>query len=117
MYMITPGEAGINFNDLSGLIDVNFADFTEVANTSCTFNAEFDYGTAYNPIKLKGLVLADFALYNNTDSTSETITSVTENLPLEGNYTVNFAFVTAKSYTLSINKDGYNGKKTFTAIA
>ncbi len=116
MYMITPEEAGVNFNDLSGLIDVNFADFTEVANTSCTFNAEFDYGTAYNPIKLKGLVLADFALYNNTNSQAEVITSAPENLPLEGNYTCNFAFVSGESYTLSIAKDGYYGKKTFTAI-
>ena len=116
MYMITPEEAGVNFNDLSGLIDVNFADFTEVANTSVTFNAEFDYGTAYNPIKLKGLVLADFALYNNTNSSAEVITSAPENLPLEGNYTCNFVFVTGESYTLSISKDGYYGKKTFTAI-
>lgn len=115
MYMITPEEAGINFNDLDGLIDVNFADLTQVANTSVTFNAEFDYGTAYNPIKLKGLVDTDFALYNNTTSTSETIASSNENLPLEGNYTVNFAFVSAESYTLSISKDGYDGEVTFTA--
>jgi hypothetical protein len=115
MYMITPEEAGINFNDLEGLIDVNFADLTQVANTSVTFNAEFDYGTAYNPIKLKGLVDTDFALYNNTTSTSETIGSATENLPLEGNYTVAFAFVSAESYTLSISKDGYDGEVTFTA--
>lgn len=117
MYMITPEEAGINFNDLEGLIDVNFADLTQAANTSVTFNAEFDYGTAYNPIKLKGLVASDFELYNNTNSTSETIGSVTENLPLEGNYTVAFAFVSAESYTLSISKDGYDGEVTFTAIS
>ena len=115
MYMITPEEAGINFNDLEGLIDVNFADLTQVANTSVTFNAEFDYGTAYNPIKLKGLVASDFELYNNTTSTSETIGSATENLPLEGNYTIAFAFVSAESYTLSISKDGYDGEVTFTA--
>ncbi len=117
MYMITPEEAGINFNDLEGLIDVNFADLTQVANTSVTFNAEFDYGTAYNPIKLKGLVASDFELYNNTNSTSETIGSATENLPLEGNYTIAFAFVSAESYTLSISKDGYDGEVTFTAIS
>ena len=115
MYMIQPDEAGINFNDLKGLIDVNFADFSEVANTSVTFNAEFDYGTAYNKILLKGLVGADFALYNNTTSTTETLGIVTENLPLEGNYTVNFAFVTGESYTLSINKIGFTGQITFTA--
>jgi len=116
MYMIQPDEAGVNFNDLKGLIDVNFADFTEVANTSVTFNAQFDYGTAYNKILLKGLVGADFALYNNTTSSAEVLGIVTENLPLEGNYTVNFVFVTGESYTLSINKVGFTGKVTFTAI-
>ncbi len=115
MYMIQPDEAGVNFNDLKGLIDVNFADFSEVANTSVTFNAEFDYGTAYNKILLKGLVGADFALYNNTTSTVEVLGVVTENLPLEGNYTVNFVYVTGESYTLSINKVGFTGKVTFTA--
>jgi hypothetical protein len=115
MYMIQPDEAGINFNSLQGLIDVNFADFTEVANTSVTFNAEFDYGTAYNKILLKGLVAADFALYNNTTSSAEVIGSVTPNLPLEGNYTVAFVFVTGESYTLSISKTGFTGSITFTA--
>lgn len=115
MYMVTPEEAGINFNDLKGLIDVNFADVVEVANTSITFDAEFDYGTAYNKLKLKGLVGSDFALYNNTTSATETIGSVTENLPLEGNYTLAFAFVTGESYTASINKDGFVGEYTWTA--
>ena len=115
MYMVTPEEAGINFNDLSGLIDVTFADVVEVANASITFNAEFIYGTAYNPLLLKGLVPADFELYNNTDSISETIAGVIENVPLEGNYTLSFAFVTGKSYTASISKDGFDGEYTFTA--
>lgn len=115
MYMVTPEEAGINFNDLSGLVDVTFADVVEVANTSITFNAEFIYGTAYNPLLLKGLVPADFELYNNTTSTSETITGVVENIPLEGNYTLSFTFVTGESYTASISKDGFDGEYTFTA--
>jgi len=115
MYMVTPEEAGINFNELQGLVDVTFADVVEVANTSITFNAEFIYGTAYNPLLLKGLTTSDFALYNNTTSTSETIALVTENIPLEGNYTLDFAFVTGESYTASISKDGFDGEYTFTA--
>lgn len=115
MYMVTPEEAGINFNDLSGLVDVTFADVVEDANVSITFNAEFIYGTAYNPLLLKGLVPADFELYNNTDSISETITGVVENIPLEGNYTLSFTFVLGKSYTASISKDGFDGEYTFTA--
>lgn len=115
MWMVTPEEAGVNFNDLSGLVDVTFADVVEVANTSITFNAEFNYGTAYNPLLLKGLVLADFALYDNTNSTSFAIGGVTENLPLEGNYTLSASFVSGDSYTASIDKDGFDGEYTFTA--
>lgn len=114
MYMITPEEAGINFNDLDGLIDVDFADLTQVANTSITFDAEFDYGTAYNPIKLKGLVTGDFAVFDNTGQSSLSIVA-TENVPLQGNYTLAGSFVSTHSYTASINKDGYNGSVTFTA--
>lgn len=118
MYMITPEEAGINFNDLKGLIDVTFADLTLVGSptTDVTFNAEFAYGTAYNPLLLKGLVLADFACYDNTNSTSFALTSVTENLPLEGNYTVVATFVAGDSYTLSIDKDGFDGEVNFVAL-
>ena len=114
MYMITPEEAGINFNDLDGLIDVDFADLTQVANTSITFDAEFDYGTAYNPIKLKGLATGDFAVFDNTGQSTLSIVA-NENVPLEGNYTLTGSFVSTHSYTASINKDGYNGKVTFTA--
>jgi len=115
MYMIQPDEAGINFNSLQGLIDVNLADMTQVANTSITFDAEFDYGTAYNRIKLQGLVANDFSLFNNTTSTAEVIASLTPNLPLEGNYTLAFAFVTGESYSVRVNKIGFTGSLDFTA--
>lgn len=114
MYMITPIEAGINFNDLNGLIDVNFNDVVEVANTSITFDAEFNYGTAYTLIKLKGLITADFDLYDNTNSITFAFTTA-ENIPLEGNYTMSAVFVTGDSYTASMDKDGFTGSYTFTA--
>lgn len=113
MYMITPEEAGINFNDLKGLLDVNFNDLTQVANTSITFDAELDYGTAYNPIKVKGLVTSDFEVKDASGSTL-TVTA-TENLPLEGNYTLAGSFVSATVYTAKVIKAGYTGSITFTA--
>lgn len=119
MHMVTPEEALINFNDLKGLVDVVFADFTQTGNpaVSVTFNAEFIYGTAYNPLLLKGLVQADFELYDNTNGATFTIGGVNENLPLEGNYTLSATFVAGDSYTLSINKDGFDGKIDFVAQA
>jgi hypothetical protein len=115
MYLITPAEAGVNFNELSGLVDVNFLNIVENANTDLTFDLNLDYGTAYNPIKFKGGQLSDFQLYNNTTLTLETITSVTENLPTEANYTLAFPFVTNESYTITIIRAGFTGSYTFTA--
>ena len=113
LYMITPEESGINFNDLTGLEDVNFNDLTQVATTSITFDAELDYGTAYNPIAVKGLVTADFKVADASGS-SLAVTSV-ENIPLEGNYTLTGSFVTGVTYIVEINKAGFVGKKTFVA--
>ena len=115
MYMITPTEAGVNFNDLSGLIDVNLTDLTVVA-TSVTFDAVLDYGTALNPIKFSGAISADFSLYNNTTSATVSVTAV-ENLPLEGNYTLTYiAQTAADSLTLSIDKTGFDGEVSYLAV-
>lgn len=113
MYMITPTEAGINFNDLQGLIDVNFTNQVETPNTDVTYDLVFDYGTAYNPLQFIGAVLADFQLYNNTTASVVSLASVVENN--DGNYTFTYAFVTGDSYTLSVEKDGFDGEVTFTA--
>jgi hypothetical protein len=115
LYMITATEAGVDFNTLNGLVDVYAINVVEVANTSLTFDAVTDYGTALNPILFKGGVVADFELYNNSTSTIVTIASVVENLPTEGNYTLSYAFVTGDSYTLTIVRQGYTGIYTFVA--
>jgi hypothetical protein len=115
MYMITPTEAGINFNDLQGLVDVNFVNDVEIPNIAITFDALLDYGTALNPLKVKGLVIGDFQLTNLSTSTIETIGNVNENLPLEGNYTLSFVWVSGETYEILIIKDGFTGVYTFTA--
>lgn len=113
MYMVTPTEAGINFNDLNGLVDVNFVNGV-VGATDYTADLQLDYGTAYNPILFKGAVSADFALYNNTTASSVVVTSV-ENM--DGNYTFTFAAQTAgDSLTLSVDKTGFDGEVTFLAV-
>jgi hypothetical protein len=113
LYMITPEESGINMNDLTGLMDVNFNDLTQVQNTSITFDAELDYGTAYTPISVKGLVTADWKVAD-ASGVSLAVTSF-ENIPLEGNYTLTGSFVTGVTYVAEINKAGFVGKTTFVA--
>ena len=115
MYMITPTEANQDFNELNGLIDVNLVN---VSNTSTTrvFKAVLDFGTALNPIKFKGGVLADFTLSNNTTGAPITITSVVENPTTLGTYTLTApAFVVGTSYTIKVVKLGFTGTYVFTA--
>jgi len=115
MWMITPTEAAIDFNDLNGLMDVNM---TNVSNTSTTrvFKAFLDYGTALNPIKFKGGVVADFTLRNDTTNAVVVITSVVENVGIAGQYLLTApAFVVGNIYTIKVVKTGYTGTYTFTA--
>jgi len=114
MYMITPTEAGQNFNELEGLVDVNVLNVSTGAS-NIVFDAKLDFGTALNPILFKGATISDFQLYNNSTSTIETIGSVVENLPTQANYTLSFAFVSGDSYTLTIVRQGFTG--TYTWIA
>ena len=115
MYMITPTEAGINFNDLNGLVDVNLV-VTASSTTTLSFDAFLDYGTALNPIKFTGATSADFNLFNNDTAATVSITLV-ENLPLDGNYTATFTAQTAgDSLTLSVDKDGFDGELNVIAL-
>jgi hypothetical protein len=87
-----------------------------ITATDVTFDAVLDYGTALNPIKFSGAVSADFALYNNTTTSTVSITAV-ENLPLDGNYTLTYVAQTAgDSLTLSIAKAGFDGELTYVAV-
>jgi len=110
MYMVTPTEAGINFNELEGLVDVNFINTSETL-TDITFDAVLDYGTAYNPIKFVGATSADFQLSDAGGILSPIM--VTEYV--DGTYTLSFAFSATMQYTITIIKTGFTGSYTWTA--
>jgi hypothetical protein len=113
MYMITPTEAGVNFNDLTGLVDVNLT-IVSSSTTDITFDATLDYGTALNPILFMGATSSDFACFNNTTSTSVAVTAV-ENF--DGNYTLTFAAQTSGDLlTFSVDKDGFDGELSISAV-
>jgi hypothetical protein len=115
MYMITATEAGVDFNTLAGLIDVNLVVASQVATTSVTLDASFDYGTALNPILLQGVTgLTDWSIYDVTNQVAfGNPTGVSESP--QGTYTLLKAFVTGDDYTVSVVKDGFTGSVTFTA--
>ena len=111
MYMITSDEAGVNFNSLEGLIDVNFTNLSVTA-TDVTFDATLDYGTAINKIKFKGALIADFDLTG--DGLPVIISAVVENT--DGNYTVSYTATAGDLMVLTLTKDGYIGSVPFTAV-
>lgn len=111
MYMITATEAGVDFNDLSGLLDVNFNNNVVTAGQLVS-DLALDYGTALNLIKFTGAVAADFAITNN--GALSTFTSVTEGP--DGTYTFVFTATSPDEIVISVNKDGYTGSTSFTAV-
>jgi hypothetical protein len=116
MYMITTGEAGINFNDLNGLIDVNLTEVAQVTTASITVSAAFDYGTALNPIIFQGAnLVADWSIYNVTTSTLIGVPNTVVEAPA-GTYLISKTLVPTNVYTLSVAKDGFIGSITFTAV-
>lgn len=111
LWLVTADEASLDFNNLEGLLDVNMA-FASITATGAVATLTLDYGTAINPIKVKGLVKADLALYNVTSSSSVTITTATESA--DGVYTLVFPSQTsASTLRLSLVKNGYVGVSTF----
>jgi hypothetical protein len=113
MYMITPLEAGVNFNDLSGLLDVNFNEIS-IASTSYDAALVLDYGTALNPIQFVGAISSDFNL-NNTNTGLNIAITLSEGPA--GTYTFTFAAQTAGDVmVLSVVKAGYDGEITFVAV-
>lgn len=114
MYMITATEAGIDFNTLAGLIDVNLAVASQSTGVSATLEATFDYGTALNPILLQGVTgLTDWDIYDVLAQTTSNPTGVSESPA--GTYTLLFGFNPGDDYTVSVVKDGFTGSITFTA--
>jgi hypothetical protein len=94
---------GTDYDDVYGLWDVSL---TEVSNTLTTIivNIKVDYDVAAT-----GLALADFYLYNTTDSAEITITNLAESTTTPGQYTLTFASQDASDgYTLRVDKSKYD---------
>lgn len=115
MYMITATEAGIDFNTLTGLIDVNLVEVLPGNPNQIVLTATFDYGTALNPILLQGVTgLTDWSFYDVTgQSAYGNPTGVSESPA--GTYTLLKSFSSGDTYTVSVVKDGFTGTLTFVA--
>lgn len=114
---ITASEAGQNFTELEGLLDVLFTNIVP-GTTSTTFTAKFCYGTAITKLAYGGATaVADWSIYNDTTSSSVTVDAVTETPANSGNYQLDHAagIASTNAYTVSTSKDGFIGEFATTA--
>ncbi len=74
---------------LRGLLDVN-ATFTTITATSFVMDLAFDYGSVVNKQPMVGVTTVNVTLYNVTDASSVTVTSVAPNTLVKGRYLVTF---------------------------
>ena len=113
MYMITATEANLDFNTLTGLIDVNLVEVSSSA-TQVVLEATFDYGTALNPILLQGVTsTSDWEIFDVTNQLSLGSPTAVSELPA-GTYTLLKSLTVGDTYTVSVVKDGFTGSVTFT---
>jgi hypothetical protein len=77
----------VNLLNLEGLYNAKKSQ-TSTAQTTMTFKLYTEYGTVATPIAIEGLVAADFALYNVTDSAAVTVSTCTESPA--GTYTLTY---------------------------
>lgn len=88
LVMLTEDDYTFDAINSRGLLDVTAA-YSNEATTGFTATLSTKYGSKASPVKVKGLVAGDFALYNVTDSLAVTIVSATESA--DGVYDFTFA--------------------------
>jgi hypothetical protein len=105
--MITANDfVGVDLLSLNGLLD-GYVAISDDTTTSVTATITTSYGSFTSPIKIEGLLLADFTLFNVTDNAAVTITSVTETSA--GVYVLEFAAQSAAdSMRLTVAKTGFS---------
>lgn len=97
---------GVNLLNLNGLVD-GFVAYTSTGATSMVFKLKTNFGSVANPIVIQGLVAADFALYNVTDSAAVTVSTCTENP--KGTYTLTYTSQTTSDVIrLTPTKTGFD---------
>jgi len=108
--MISSSEGLVDFGTLEGLIDANIA-LSSITTTGFVATITTDYGTALTDGKVKGQFLADFSLYNDTDSALIVPTSIVETA--DGVYTaVMPAQTVTDKFTVSLlPSSGFVGEK------
>lgn len=115
LWMVSYEDLNTTYSAQIGLIDVNYEIVTAATTTGVGLRLTTDYGSGLlNNQTVDGLVTASFSMYNNTDSASVTITSVTE--VADDKYTFVFPSQTSgDSCTINlVTSTGYEGEVDIT---
>lgn len=118
MRILTAAEAGQDFTELEGLIDVVMTNTVASAATQViTLDAATCYGTALNTIKYMGATsVTDWAITVNAVAVVPTLVS---ELP-DGTYSITLpaaSFVVSDTVTGSVDKAGFDGTVSTVAVA
>jgi len=110
MMMITPTESGIDFNTIVGVIDARMGLRSDgsASNSTLQIYAYMDYGTAVNPVPIRGLTISDFYLYNLTTNVVDPPTTVVETGE-NGLYIITNPFTAGNQFSIKVQKTGYEG--------
>lgn len=111
---ISASDMSVNLLEYEGLLDAYLAS-SNILATSVDITVSTSYGSFGNPIKIEGLVLADFALYNVTLDSAITPTLAVET---DGTYTITFpAALASDVIRVTLSKDGFDSTPiTFVAV-
>jgi hypothetical protein len=113
--MVSANDIAIDLFDLRGLLDVYGTTPTAISTTGFTITLETFFGSMKDKVEVVGLLLADFILYNVTDSLPVTILTTTENP--DGTYAFTFAAQTSGDVLkLSVDKNGFDSTPLETVV-
>lgn len=106
--MIAAGDMTADWLGANGLLDIK-STISAISTTSFTAKLYTVFGSEFSKIPNRGLVAADFALYNVTDSAAVTITTAVESTTVPGTYVFTFSAQTsADVLRLTPTKTGFD---------
>lgn len=120
LYVLDGNDLGVDFLGMRQLTDVNIEETsTPITSTTIEVDLKTDFANGLIPNNdVVGLLAAAFVLKNLTTAATVTITTVVEDVTVDGRYVVTFPAQTAGDIMeLSMNLSSfYNGKLEFTAV-
>jgi hypothetical protein len=92
LYVLDGNDLGVDFVNMRQLIDVNILETsTPLTTTTIEVDVKTNFAQGLNPNNdVVGLTAPSFALKNLTDATTVTITTVVEDVAVDGRYLITF---------------------------